>query len=130
LLLVQYFWLFVFAYESPPEVPIGDEVIVEEFVQDDSLVQEEASEQEQFIPVESLDGSLEDIQEEEVEEVIIADQELEDLLYVTDVDTVDTGDVVSEPVVEELPLLLITEVYFGGTDERFELYNPHDTPFF
>ena len=122
-MLIHYFWLFIFAYESTSEPLIEEDVIVEELVQGDALVQEEST------PVESLDDSLEDIQEEEVEEVIIADQEPEDLLYVTDVDTIDTGHVVSEPVAEELPLLLITEVYFGGTDERFELYNPHDTPF-
>lgn len=121
LVLIQYFWLFVFAYESPPELPIGGDVVVEEVVQEEPFTQEGES---------SID-ILNDTQIEEIveDDVIIPYEEPENLLDMTDIDTVDTWDVVSDPVVEQLPVLLISELYFGGTDERFEVYNPHDTPF-
>lgn len=137
LLLMQYFWLFVLAYEVHPEGPIGEDIVIdelsyeeiidEEFVQEDLLPQEDALIQEEELSVDILDDTQ---VEEAIEDVaVIPDNEQEFLLDVTDIDTVNTGDSVSEPVIEEQPLLLITEVYFGGTDERFELYNPHNTPF-
>lgn len=132
LLLVQYFWLFVFAYESPPDIPITEDVIIEEeIVQDDVLAQEETSVQEEEPPIDILDNPTQDTQaEEEIEDaILITEEEPEVSLNTTDVDTVDTGNVVPDPVVEEMPLLLITEVAFAGTQEWIELYNPHDTVF-
>jgi|GEM_PF-6906824 len=134
---MQYFWLFVLAYEAHPEGPIGEDIVIdeisyeeitdEEFVQEDLLPQEEALIQEEELSVDILDDAQIEKTIEDV--VVISDKEQEFLLDVTDIDTVNTGDIVSEPIIEEQPLLLITEVYFGGTDERFELYNPHNIPF-
>lgn len=80
-------------------------------MQEDLLPQEEALIQEEELSVDILDDAQ--IEETIEDVVVISDKEQEFLLDVTNIDTLNTGNIVSEPIIEEQPLLLITEVYFG-----------------
>jgi hypothetical protein len=66
-----------------------------------------------------IEEEEEEIHDEEIEEAEEEQEEIDE--------EQEEADLLQD--ITQMPLLLITEVYFAGTDERFELYNPHDTAF-
>lgn len=113
----------MYAYEIPPEDELIEEFVVEDFDMelsvmeyDDPTLKENATELEEIANVSPIEDEIGFGSEDSV---------LTEDFWLTDVDIVYS----QEESAPSLPLLIVSEVYFGWTDERFELYNPHDTAF-
>jgi len=132
---MQYFWLWIFAYEVSPEEELVEQIISQDIDEDVSTMEEEPI-AEELSPwweeqtdaqntwgtvVFSWDGSENNVNED------LLDQEPIDEWEYTGFST--QGDSIYDEEDSVLPLLIMTELYFGWTDERFEIYNPHDIPF-
>ena len=138
LILVQYFWFGTFAYDLPPEEDLLAPIVVQEWAAELSVLEEENSVPEEMSS--SWDNqNINDIDPDADAAILSWNIDTSSIDISFDIDSVGTEDVISTTELdivdteddqgEELPLLIITEVYFGWTDEWFELYNPYETTF-